>query len=374
MNKFLTGSVFFDINRNGIKDGIDYGIPNISILQNDLDIHKIKTDEDGNFYAAVANGAFEIKPNIEDGCFEVSTAENTYWIDSLTRYSNNLNFGLIVLNDSTYNGNVKVDITSSPTRCNFKVPFWITASNYTCDTLVGKLMIALDENVEFIPNGNPEFIDNYSSNEHLLIFNLDSLPIFQQKQFKIILKMPNENFVGENISISATLNDKDNLLETFSSEIRCAIDPNDKLVSPAREDPENKNYTLLNERLDYTIRFQNTGTDTAFTVKIIDTLSNKLNYQSLEPISASHDYNFTISEEGLLTFQFDNILLPDSTTNETESNGFVTFNIAPINELAPMDEIQNKAGIYFDLNQPIITNTVTSTFVEFLDEDMDTIQ
>jgi len=37
-----------------------------------------------------------------------------------------------------------------------------------------------------------------------------------------------------------------------------------------------------------------------------------------------------------------------------------------------MDEIQNNAGIYFDLNRPIITNTVTSTFVEFLDEDMDT--
>jgi len=371
MNKFLTGSVFLDINKNGIKDGVDYGIPNISILQNDRDIYNIKTDEDGNFYAAVANGAFEIKPNIEGGCFEVSAVDHTYWIDSLTRYSNNLNFGLSAFKDSTLNGSVKIDITSAPTRCGFPVPFWITVSNYTCNTISGKLIINLGENVEFIPNKNPELIDNYSANEHLLTFDLPGLPIFQQKQFKVILRMPGENFVGENIFINTYLNDKDSLLVTFSSEITCAIDPNDKLVTPSREDPESKNYTLLNEQLDYTIRFQNTGTDTAFTVKIVDTLSNKLNYQSIEPIAASHDYTFNITEEGILTFQFDNILLPDSTTNETESHGFVTFNIAPVNELVQMDEIQNNAGIYFDFNQPIITNTVSSTFVEFLDEDMD---
>jgi len=33
--------------------------------------------------------------------------------------------------------------------------------------------------------------------------------------------------------------------------------------------------------------------------------------------------------------------------------------------------IPNTAGIYFDFNQPVITNTVTSTLVEFLDQYQD---
>ena len=46
----------------------------------------------------------------------------------------------------------------------------------------------------------------------------------------------------------------------YCSEIRCSYDPNDKLVNPARSG----NYTLFEEALIYTIRFQNTGNDVAF--------------------------------------------------------------------------------------------------------------
>jgi hypothetical protein len=57
---------------------------------------------------------------------------------------------------------------------------------------------------------------------------------------------------------------------------------------------------------------------------------------------------------------FPNILLPDSTTNALRSVGFVRFRITPRTTLALGDAIQNRAGIYFDFNAPVITNTAVT--------------
>lgn len=76
-------------------------------------------------------------------------------------------------------------------------------------------------------------------------------------------------------------------------------------------------------------------------------------------------------EDRTLIFLFEDILLPGSTTNLPGSQGFVTFEISAHPDLDDFSTIDNTAGIYFDFNQPVITNTVTSTLVEFLDQDQD---
>jgi hypothetical protein len=48
--------------------------------------------------------------------------------------------------------------------------------------------------------------------------------------------------------------------------------------------------------------------------------------------------------------------LPDSTTNEPASHGFVRFSLTPENPLVYDDSVVNRVGIYFDYNAPIITN------------------
>ena len=63
----------------------------------------------------------------------------------------------------------------------------------------------------------------------------------------------------------------------------------------------------------------------------------------------------------VLEFTFNNILLPDSTTNERESHGFVFFDLDAPKNLPPGTRIENTAAIYFDYNKPIITNTVLNT-------------
>ncbi len=115
------------------------------------------------------------------------------------------------------------------------------------------------------------------------------------------------------------------------------------------------------QAIDYLIRFQNTGTDTAFTVLIQDTLSAFLDPISIRPGASSHAYTWDLSGQGVISFSFNNIMLPDSNVNEAGSHGFVQFNVAPYTDVPLGSVIENKAEIYFDFNLPVITNTTWHT-------------
>ena len=102
---------------------------------------------------------------------------------------------------------------------------------------------------------------------------------------------------------------------TYQFEIRCSYDPNDKLVEPNRLDK----FTLLDDTLHYTIRFQNTGNDVAYDVVIRDTLDENLDISTFKFLNSSHnDYLKVIKEnDQFLTFEFKNIFLPDMIRNQT---------------------------------------------------------
>ncbi len=137
-------------------------------------------------------------------------------------------------------------------------------------------------------------------------------------------------------------------------EITGSYDPNDKQVSPRDF------YHIANDSiLDYTIQFQNTGSDTAFTVVVRDTLPLDVDTRTFKMGTASHPYTYSLTGNGILTFTFENILLPDSNTNEPMSHGLVNFRIKPIQPLSLGQEITNTADIYFDFNPPIHTPAAT---------------
>lgn len=114
-------------------------------------------------------------------------------------------------------------------------------------------------------------------------------------------------------------------------------------------------------RLDYEIHFQNIGTDTAFNVVIRDTLSPWLLPESLRMGPSSHPYNWALLGDGILKIQFNHITLPDSASNAEASSGFVRFSIQTDAAAPEGTWIENRAGIYFDWNTPVITNTVGHT-------------
>ncbi|MCB9296872.1 MAG: T9SS type A sorting domain-containing protein [Lewinellaceae bacterium] len=141
-----------------------------------------------------------------------------------------------------------------------------------------------------------------------------------------------------------------------------AYDPNDKQALPVGYGESR--FIEPGTDIEYHIRFQNTGTDTAFTVVIRDTLSAWLAPASVKPGASSHDYRWALSGENVLTFIFDDIMLPDSNVNEPASHGFVKFLVSqrPGNPLG--ERIENSAAIYFDFNAPVITNTAFHTLGE----------
>jgi uncharacterized repeat protein (TIGR01451 family) len=113
----------------------------------------------------------------------------------------------------------------------------------------------------------------------------------------------------------------------------------------------------LQEDLTYTIRFQNTGTAPAQNIYIIDTLDSDLDWSSFTLIQASHNMQVVNLGNGIMRFEFPNIWLADSTTNEPASHGQLVYRILENATNTYGTEIENTAYIYFDWNAPIITNT-----------------
>ncbi|UOQ53567.1 DUF7619 domain-containing protein [Hymenobacter cellulosivorans] len=135
-----------------------------------------------------------------------------------------------------------------------------------------------------------------------------------------------------------------------------SFDPNDKQVVPAGL--TSQHYTPTNTPLRYQVRFQNTGTDAAYRVVVVDTLSAQLDVSTLQVGAASHPFRLKVSGMGrpVLTFTFDPILLPDSVSDEPGSHGFVQFTVRPKAGLPDKTEVANHADIYFDYNPAVRTN------------------
>jgi uncharacterized repeat protein (TIGR01451 family) len=157
----------------------------------------------------------------------------------------------------------------------------------------------------------------------------------------------------------STVNNAGNLLQLVGN----SYDPNDKVVM--RPDfaiqffGDETQYIAaeVQENLTYTIRFQNTGTAPAQNIYIIDTLDADLDWSSFTLIQASHNMQVVNLGNGIMRFEFPNIWLADSTTNEPASHGHLVYRITENAANTNGTEIENTAYIFFDWNDPIITNT-----------------
>ncbi|MCB0767294.1 MAG: hypothetical protein KDB95_08805 [Flavobacteriales bacterium] len=164
------------------------------------------------------------------------------------------------------------------------------------------------------------------------------------------------------VTTANTDGDPANNSATDLRTITGAYDPNDKLATTSSGSTSIWSIDE-DEWIDYTIRFQNTGTDTAFHVVITDTLPSDLDPASVIIGAASHTFSWQLRDAGTLKFLFPNILLPDSNVNEPQSRGFVSFRIKPRDPVIPGSVFANTANIYFDFNPPVITEPSVLTVV-----------
>ncbi len=137
-----------------------------------------------------------------------------------------------------------------------------------------------------------------------------------------------------------------------------SYDPNLKSAVPAGA---GLNYTITaNRPVQYTIDFQNTGTDTAYRVLLRDVLPAAFDLNTFRAGFSSHPCTWEI-RGNTLDVLFSPIALPDSNVNEPASRGFFSFELDQKPNLPDGTFFQNTAAIIFDFNPPIITNTVYHT-------------
>jgi uncharacterized repeat protein (TIGR01451 family) len=166
-----------------------------------------------------------------------------------------------------------------------------------------------------------------------------------------------------------TYNNNGSLLQILGN----SYDPNDKNGSTAYigdQYPLGYLDAFVDDALSYTIRFQNTGTAPAQNVYIIDTLSAQLDWTSFTLLEATHPIQVVNLGNGIMRFEFNQIWLPDSTSNEPESHGHLTYRISENVNNPNMSTIENTAYIFFDWNDPIITNTTfhQNMWLDHIDE------
>lgn len=357
----ISGIAFYDENGNGIVDASEQALQNttINLIPNALSTY---TDIDGSFRFYVSNGTYVLSAS-PDSCWVLTSDSSSYTINIDNSSALDLNFGYDL---SFQNPHVQPRLYSGFTRCGFEVGFNLNVENDGCTIANGMFGLIQHELVTYIDASIvPDFI-----NGDTLWWNYSNLLPTEFASIYITFEIAGVNFIGEeiNMEVLSLIEDEDAVLISsgtydYQSVIQCAYDPNDKNVYPNRLEQYEENYTLFGEFLEYTIRFQNTGTDTAFTVVIRDTLDANLDLATFRPITASHTFETFLYENGLVEFHFKDILLPDSTTNEISSHGFVSYKIKPKPDLEEQTEIHNSAGIYFDFNPPIITNVVKNVLV-----------
>jgi uncharacterized repeat protein (TIGR01451 family) len=154
-----------------------------------------------------------------------------------------------------------------------------------------------------------------------------------------------------------------NNVNYYNTSTVSSYDPNFKEVNPKGSGPTGI-ITAADTTLEYMVHFQNTGTYKATTVVVIDTLDNNLDWTSMRPVFQSHKCQVNLQQTGsykIATFTFNNIDLPAQIDDDLRSNGMFTYTVKLAHGLAAGTQVRNSASIYFDYNEPVLTNTTLNT-------------
>lgn len=254
---------------------------------------------------------------------------------------------------------VELMIGTGPARPGFNHDVLIVAHNLTLGG-TGTMTITCTFDPALSYSAASPTPSNVSGNT--LTWTLPQLNSFGYRYISVDLQVPaNPSLVGTLLTHSATVSIQQpetiltNNVATQSLIVTASLDPNDKVAITSSQLSDALYYIDEDEWIDYSIRFQNTGTDTAFNVVITDTLPPTLDPATFQLGPRSHNCIAQMTGQGILRFVFPNILLPDSNVNEAASHGIVQFRIRPRLPLEPGTVIENIANIYFDFNEPVIT-------------------
>jgi hypothetical protein len=360
-NKFnsITGKLFIDGNSNGVQDT---GEPAV----NHNMIYEANT---GGFTYSQNDGTYKLIV-LDTGSFMFTSYINYYTQVPVYNFANFSAFNQTdSLNDFAFQpAGVFNDLCAYLTpmgafRAGFDANYMITYSNVGTTTLNGTVVFYPDTNITFVSSN----ITPTSITADSIVWNVGTLTPFQTGNILITVHVdagtPIGTLINPNVIILPYAGDANTICNVSSWEVYVtgSVDPNAILV-----DRDTVLTTELSSPpyLDYIIYFQNTGNDTAFNARVLNNIPQTLNVNSFEFVASSHPVNINYSAASrLFTFTFDNINLPDSGANEPASHGFIRYRIKPVSTLLVGDSIKNNAFIYFDFNQPVLTDTAVTEII-----------
>lgn len=358
----ITGSVFNDTDENGIYDAGESGLPYRQITSSELGSDLYFTRPDGSFDISGVAGEQVLHYNDLLLYWTHSNADSIV-VEALTPDTivEHVDFGAHPIAGIT-------DLTASifpltAARPGFDATYQVEICNQGTEPSSGTFYVHQSPHLDFISaTMTPDSI-----HADTLFFSYTNLLPLACIELQITDSVHNAPILGFNLyqqvlvtpelADSVETNNQDLLLHRVTG----SYDPNDISVFPSCGVTEN--FVANGGTLEYLIRFQNTGSDTAFTVMIHDNISNLLDLSTFEIKGSSHHVEASISNR-MLKLVYNNILLTDSTTNEPGSKGWFRYTIRPMATVVTGNQIPNTAAIFFDYNVPVITNTATTLIAD----------
>lgn len=347
-----SGKVYYDANASGNYNDGEPGIPDALLHNQDGSIYvSSNTEGDYAMYAQSFSGdtAFVNLPS------PYLTSNPPFHV--LVNGATDLDFGINYIPGIK---DLSVTLTNAgPIRPGFQTYLTLTLTNYGTTVQSGEVTLTIDDRL-VLESSSPS-LTSFSGG--VALWEFSGLFPLEQRNYTVLLNTPVDMPLGEVIgflAIASPVFDDETIVDNvylLNMEVVGSYDPNFKEVTPGGLTP-----SMLQDStaMAYTVHFQNVGNYPASFVEIIDTISTNLDLATFRILSASHPFTWELLPGRVLRVFYEDINLPDSTSNEAASHGFVKYSIRPLRSLSLGDRIDNTAYIYFDFNAPVITNTTTT--------------
>jgi uncharacterized repeat protein (TIGR01451 family) len=357
----LAGKLFYDTDSDGVYDTTEFGIAYQPITAG---IYTVFTDSIGNFQMNVVANNYALT-YIPQNAFSnyTLTTPGTININANTTGNTflNNNFGI-----ETANFGVDLGVNLWPTtdvNNGFPAKYTIGYFNNGLTSGNNTIVMTYDTSLTYVSSTLAGAVVNASA--HTITWTIPTIASFTNNylyvDFVASVALSMNSPVTCSAVISNTNNSDVNLANntTILNQLSVSsFDPNDKRSMKTNNDnPTHQVISTMNadQEIEYMIRFQNIGNASAVNVRIVDELSSMLDANTFVLLGGSH--NCQVTRLGnIVTYKFDNIMLPCEADAGEASNGFVTFKIKALTSLVEGDLISDMANIYFDFNQPIATN------------------
>ncbi|MEE9349519.1 MAG: T9SS type A sorting domain-containing protein [Flavobacteriaceae bacterium] len=354
----IQGEIRYDATNNGC-DASDELLHQIKIESNSTNrSFTTFTDSNGQYQQFTDQGNYTTN-------IQVSNYFNANPTSSSSTFSSSGNtdtFNFCVSENTSINDLVINVIPLVSPRPGFTTKYRILYKNLGTTTLSGDVSFQYNDSKLTLQNTSETITSQTSDTLNFNYTNLSPLNWrFIDVEF-LVASIPTVT-IGETLNFTATVNPitgdhspTDNALN-FDAIITGSYDPNDIHVLEGYS----IKLTDASEFLHYTIRFQNTGNADAINVLVTNKLDANLDWTTFQLEDTSHQGRVTIFDGNQIEFIFEDIHLPDSTTDEPNSHGYIAYKIKPKNTINVGETMSNDAKIYFDFNPAILTNVVNTT-------------